>query len=240
MKLLNKNALVTGATTGIGKAIALRLARLGANVAICGRNEENLVAAGKELSRYGTKIILKNGNLTKSGFAAAFVDDAAQQLGGLDIVINNAGVSFTVPFENCTECDFDNVMNINVKVPFIVCKTALPYLLKSDSAEIINIASVTAHKGYVNQSVYSASKHALAGLTKSLAAEYYDKSIRIHLISPGGVYTDMVRLARPDLDPDGLITPEDVADVAEFMLTHRTNSVIDEIEMHRVGKQPFI
>ncbi|PWM45154.1 MAG: 3-oxoacyl-ACP reductase [Clostridiales bacterium] len=240
MKLSKKNALVTGATTGIGKEIALRLARLGANVAICGRNEERLVSVGKELSRFGTKVILKNGDLTQRGFAASFVEDSAQQLGGLDIVINNAGMSFTVPFENCSENDFDNVMALNVKVPFIVCKTALPYLLNSHSAEIINIASVTAHKGYIDQSLYSASKHALAGFTKSLAAEYYNKNIRVHLISPGGVYTDMVKLARPDLNPEGLISPSDVADVAEFMLTHRTNSVIDEIEMHRAGKQPFI
>ena len=78
MKLSKKNALVTGATTGIGKEIALRLARLGANVAICGRNEERLVSVGKELSRFGTKVILKNGDLTQRGFAASFVEDSAQ------------------------------------------------------------------------------------------------------------------------------------------------------------------
>lgn len=240
MILYKKNAIVTGATRGIGKEIALRLAKLGANVAVCGRDEAQLIKTGKELSCFGTKIILKNGDLTEKGFARNFVEDSAEQMGGLDIIINNAGMSFTRPFKQCTEEDIDTVLTLNVKVPFTVCKTALPYLLKSTYAEIINIASVTAHKGYPEQALYSASKHALAGMTKSLAAEYYDKGIRIHLISPGGVYTDMVALARPDLSKEELILPSDVADVAEFILTHRTNSVIDEIEMHRANKQPFI
>ena len=100
---------MTGATRGIGKEIALRLAKLGANVAVCGRDEAQLIKTGKELSCFGTKIILKNGDLTEKGFARNFVEDSAEQMGGLDIIINNAGMSFTRPFKQCTEEDIDTL-----------------------------------------------------------------------------------------------------------------------------------
>ena len=90
------------------------------------------------------------------------------------------------------------------------------------------------------QSVYSASKHALLGFTKSLAAEYFKDNIRVHAISPGGVFTDMVRISRPDLTSDGMILSSDIADIVHFLLTHRTNAVIDEILVHRAGKEPFL
>ena len=107
-------------------------------------------------------------------------------------------------------------------------------------ASIINICSVVAHKGYPQQSVYAASKHALLGLSKSLANEVFRDDIRVHVISPGGVFTDMVALARPDLTPDGMTLPEDIADIVLFLLEHRAaNAVIDEIQVHRTNKEPF-
>ncbi len=90
------------------------------------------------------------------------------------------------------------------------------------------------------QSAYVASKHALLGFTKSLAAELYEKNIRVHAICPGGVYTDMVKVARPDLSDDGMIKPEEIADIVMFFLKNRGNAVIDEICVHRVNKQPFL
>ena len=89
------------------------------------------------------------------------------------------------------------------------------------------------------QSIYSASKHALLGMTKSIAREYYKENIRVHAICPGGVYTDMVKVSRPDLSPDGMIMPQDIADLVWFFLAHRTNAVVDEILVHRVTKEPF-
>jgi NAD(P)-dependent dehydrogenase (short-subunit alcohol dehydrogenase family) len=121
----------------------------------------------------------------------------------------------------------------------MLTKECLPYLRNSSFATIVNIASVTAHVGYENQSAYSASKHALLGMTRALAKEVYKEGIRVHAVSPGGVYTDMIKITRPDLTPDGMIMPEDVADIVMFFITHRTNAVIDEIELHRATKQPF-
>lgn len=98
---------------------------------------------------------------------------------------------------------------------------------------------MVAHKGYPLQSAYAASKHALLGLSKSLANELYQEGVRVHVISPGGVYTDMAKAARPDLSPDGLISAGEVADAVMFLLSLDKNAVIDEICLHRQGKAPF-
>ena len=129
-------------------------------------------------------------------------------------------------------------MATNVRAPFILIRSALPHLRKA-RGRVINIASVVAHKGYPLQSAYAASKHALLGLSKSLANELYEDGVRVHVISPGGVYTDMAKVARPDLSPDGLISAAEVADAVMFLLSLDKNAVIDEICLHRQGKAPF-
>ena len=102
------------------------------------------------------------------------------------------------------------------------------------------VRRIVAHSGYPYQSAYTASKHALLGLTKSLANEVYKDGIRVHAISPGGVYTDMVKISRPDLTGEGMISPKEIADIVEFLLKNRGNAVIDEIIVHRIGKEPFL
>lgn len=232
-------ALITGASTGIGYAIAERFASLGINLAVCARNIEKLAELRANLSHSGVKIYTESGDLSDPVFAENFVLNSEKELGGIDIVVNNAGMALSRSFEESTLEDYEKIMSLNVRAPFVICRSAIPALRRSKNATIINIASVTAHKGYPLQSLYSASKHALAGMTKSLANELYPEDIRVHLISPGGVYTEMVKISRPDLSPEGLILPEDIADIAEFFITHRTNSVIDEIETHRQSKAPF-
>ena len=132
-------------------------------------------------------------------------------------------------------------MNANVRAPYFLTQKMLPLLRGSDCATILNICSVLAHKGYPFQSVYAASKHALIGWSKSLSNEVYKDNIRIHVISPGGVYTDMVRISRPDLTPEGMTLPEDIAEIADFYLSMRMrDAVIDEIQVHRPAKEPFV
>ena len=235
----NLNAIITGASTGIGYAIAERFASLGINLAVCARSADKLDELKSKLSRYNVRVYTEAGDLSNISFAEGFVLNAEKALGGIDIIVNNAGMALSRSFEESTVEDYEKIMSLNVRAPFVVCKAALPFLRRSNNATVINIASVTAHKGYPLQSLYSASKHALAGMTKSLANELYTDDIRVHLISPGGVYTERVKISRPDLSPEGLILPEDIADIAEFFITHRTNSVIDEIETHRQNKAPF-
>lgn len=229
-----KTALVTGGGGGIGREIAARLKAAGANVAICGRNVEKLEAAARSI---GGALTLP-GDLLDDTYVQSCVDRTVETFGGLDILINNAGVALSKPFAETAIEDFDRVMATNVRAPFILIRSALPQLRKA-RGRVINIASVVAHKGYPLQSAYAASKHALLGLSKSLANELYEDGVRVHVISPGGVYTDMAKVARPDLSPDGLISAAEVADAVMFLLSLDKNAVIDEICLHRQGKAPF-
>ena len=229
-----KTALVTGGGGGIGREIAAQLKAAGANVAICGRNVEKLEAAARAI---GGALTLP-GDLLDDTYVQSCVDRTVETFGGLDILINNAGVALSKPFAETAIEDFDRVMATNVRAPFILIRSALPHLRKA-RGRVINIASVVAHKGYPLQSAYAASKHALLGLSKSLANELYEDGVRVHVISPGGVYTDMAKVARPDLSPDGLISAAEVADAVMFLLSLDKNAVIDEICLHRQGKAPF-
>lgn len=125
------------------------------------------------------------------------------RFGGLDVLVNCAGMAQSDAFEEITPARFDEIMTLNCRTPFFLCQKALPLLRQSQAASILNIASVTAHKGYVRQAAYAASKHAMAGFTKTLAAEVYEQGIRVHLISPGGVFTDMAKGLPPGSDRRG-------------------------------------
>ena len=230
-------ALITGAGGGIGRAIAVRLAQDGMKLVLCGRKESKLIETQKLIPHSETAVIA--GDLTAPAFPKSCVQRTVDAFGQLDVLINNAGLAQSQSFDEISSEEYDRIMNTNVKAPFLLTQAALPYLRSSDFATVINIASVTAHKGYPLQSVYSASKYALIGMSKSLASEVYKEGIRVHVISPGGVFTDMVRISRPDLSDEGMILPEDVAEIAAFFLEHRTNAVIDEIQLHRIGKEPF-
>lgn len=238
--LIGKCAIVTGAAGGIGEYICVKLAEeYRMNLVITGRKRETLGALAEKLRGYGVKVAECIGDLNELNF----IDDiigAAAEMGGVDVLINNAGLSHNCLASEMTPELFDSIMRVNVRAPYFLSQKAVPYLKKSDCATIINICSVVAHKGYVNQSVYGASKHALLGFSKSMANELFKDNIRVHVVSPGAVYTDMIAVTRPDLTPEGMIVAEDIADIVGFYLEKRvSNAVIDEIEVHRATKEPF-
>ncbi len=237
--LTNKRALITGAGGGIGRAIALRLAECGMKLALVGRSPEKLVRTAALTGRPLDMLVLP-ADLTKPRAIEDIMRIMTGHFKGLDLLVNNAGAAQSCPFEEITEADYDNIMALNVKVPFMLCQRTLPLLRTSECPTIINIGSVVAHNGYGLQAVYTASKHALLGMTKALAKEVYREGIRVHMISPGGVYTDMIRIARPDLPEDGMIQPEEVAELVAYLTQHRGAGVIDEIRLHREGKEPFL
>ena len=238
--LKGKIALITGASGGIGSCIARRFAQDGISLALLGRSKEKLAATAASVREYGVETLLLPGDLLDDAYLEDCFAAVKERFGGLDILVNNAGMALSRSFEETTMTEFDRIMALNARVPYLACHLALPLLRCSECASILNIASVVAHKGYPLQSAYAASKHALAGFTKSLASEVYREDIRVHLISPGGVFTDMVRIARPDLTGEDMILPEDIAEIAAFFIEHRTNAVIDEICVHRSGKEPFL
>ena len=237
--LTDKRAVITGAGGGIGRAIALRLAEDGMKLALVGRDAAKLMRTAALTGRPLDMLVLPADLTTPRG-----MDDVLRILEGhfkgLDVLVNNAGMALNCAFEETTLEAFDQIMAINVRAPFELTRRCLPLLRISDMATVINIGSVVSHKGYDHQAAYAASKHALLGLTKALAKEVAPEGIRVHMLSPGGVYTDMVKIARPDLSPEGMIAPAEVAEYAAFLLEHRGNAVVDEIQIHRVGKEPFL
>ena len=239
--LKGRVAVITGAGGGIGRATSVALAKEGVNMVLLGENNpERLAETERAVLETGAKCLPLGGDLTDMDFLDKSVKTAAEKMGGIDILINNAGIAYNSKFEDTPEAVFDKIMKINVKVPYFLTQKVLPYLRKSDRASIVNLSSVVGHSGYPLQSAYVASKHAVLGFTKSLAAELYTENIRVHAICPGGVYTDMVKVARPDLSPEGMIMPEEIADIVLFFLKNRGNAVVDEICVHRVNKQPFL
>lgn len=232
----NKVCIITGASGGIGSAIAEALFNEGFKLVLMGRDEEKLKKVAK-----GRDCLILPGPLNSDAYIRFVIETTIRTYGGIDILINNAGIAQSCSFEEISMDDFDEIMSINVRAPFLLCQTALPYLQKSTCGTIINIASVTAHKGYALQSVYAASKHALVGFSKALSKEYYKKGVRVHVISPGGVFTDMVKISRPDLTDEGMILPEDIAETVLYLLRMRGSAAVaDEIELHRETKEPFM
>lgn len=232
----DKVCILTGAGGGIGSAIAEALFAKGARLILMGRDEEKLkkVAGGRDC-------LILPGDLCQEEYIKETIRETVSRYGGVDVLINNAGIAHSTPFEEITTEEYDRMMSTNVRAPFLLCRTALPYLRKSPGGTIINIASVTAHHGYALQSIYSASKHALLGMSKALAKEYYEQGVRVHVISPGAVFTDMIRISRPDLTGEGMILPEDVAKAVLYLLEMRdSGAVADEIQMHRETKEPFM
>ena len=232
-------ALITGAGGGICRALTLRLSRLGFQLALLGRSMDKLRAVA-EAAGQAEGALLLSGDLADPVLVQGVIDRVVTYFGRLDVLVNNAGICFVKNMEETGYDEFDAMMRTNVYAPYLLCRDAIAPLRSSDCATIINIGSVVSHKGYPTQSAYGTAKHALLGMTKALAAEVYRDGIRVHIISPGAVNTEMARtISRPDIDMNALIGAEDIADVAEFLLTHRGNAVVDEVQLHRIGKQPF-
>jgi NAD(P)-dependent dehydrogenase (short-subunit alcohol dehydrogenase family) len=157
----------------------------------------------------------------------------------LDILVNNAGVTHLAKLEETATEDWERCMQVNARAPFILCREALPLLKKSQAGYIINIASVVGVKGYPLQSAYTSSKHALRGMTISLAEELKGSNIRVHLLCPGGVDTELVRKVRPDIKKDELMQPEEIAELILYLVTHKGNAVIDELHIRRATSTPW-
>ncbi len=224
-------ALLTGASRGIGRAIALELADLGFDLALVGRDQASLEETASLIP--GTRVSLITADLSDPRSSKYIVERTVSAFGGLDLLVNCAGVPQKGPFTEVTPEEWDKVFAVNARAPFFICQAALEPLKKSSKPMVINIASVVGFKGYINQSVYSSSKHALTGFTKVFAKEVQPFGIRVHLISPGGVATEMVKKMRPDIDPSELIQPEEIAEIVRFLVTRKGSGTIDQFYIRR-------
>jgi len=238
-RLSGKAAIVTGAGRGIGRAIAGALAAEGASVTLAARTQAQLDETANAIASAGGKAVAVRADVSREDDVRRLVQEAVKAIGGLDIVVNNAAVGRFGPLEKMRVVDWDLVMAVNARGPFLVCREAIPHLRRRPVSWIVNISSVVGVKGYVNQSAYGASKHALLGMTKALARELQKDNIRVHALCPGGVDTPFVGDARPDLDRAALMKPEEIAQTVLFLVTRSGNAVIDEIDLRRAGATPW-
>ncbi len=191
MEFKGQKALVTGGARGIGRAIAECLARKGADLAIADVSLESAQAAAAELSALGVRAIAVKLDVSKSDEVAKSFEEIVKELGRLDIVINNAGITRDGLILRMKEEDWDAVININLKGVFLCSKEAVKVMVKQKYGRIVNIASVVAFMGNPGQANYSASKAGIVGLTKTTAREYASRGITVNAVAPGFISTAM-------------------------------------------------
>lgn len=238
-RLETKVALVTGASGGIGRAISIVLAKEGAGIVLAGRSSDKLNEVADYITALGSKAQIANVELTDEESIKKLVKMTEVKFGRLDILVNNAGITHSARIEDTQTCNWDRCMQVNSRAPFILCREALGLLKKAPAGYIINIGSVVSVKGYPRQSAYTASKHALRGMTISLSEEMKGTNVKVHLLCPGGVNTDMIDMARPDIPKDELIKPEEIAELVLYLTTHKGNAVIDQINIRRMSSSPW-
>lgn len=239
MSLQGQVAAVTGASRGIGRAIALALAAEGATTVVLARSQEALQALCREIAQGGGKAEPLVMDVSCEEQVQAAMARIRQHCGRLDILINCAGIGVFGPLLTVTTEDWDRVMAVNARGPFMMCREAIPLMAEGGGGCIVNISSVVGLKGYVRQGAYVASKHALMGMTKVLAQEVQPLGIRVHALCPGGVDTDMIGDARPDLDRSQLIKPTEIAALVLWLVQQRGNAVIDELHVRRASGSPW-
>jgi NAD(P)-dependent dehydrogenase (short-subunit alcohol dehydrogenase family) len=198
-KLDNKTAIITGAASGMGKAMAQLFAKEGANVVVADLNKSEIDEVVESIIKNGGKAIGVVCNVMNESEIKNLIDAALKQYNSLDVLVNNAGVMDDfVPVDQVTNDLWNRVMGINVNGPFYACRLALPIMLKQGSGAIVNIASVGGLQGSRAGLVYTTSKHALVGLTKNIGFTYAQKGIRCNAIAPGGVNTNIGKNMKPN------------------------------------------
>lgn len=200
----NKNVMVTGATRGIGYAIAQEFAKAGANLAVCGTNEEAVRKAVEDLSKTGVKVYGQKVNVASAQDCEDFVANAVKELGSLDVLVNNAGITKDNLTVRMSEEDFDAVINVNLKGTFLMSKAALKVMFKKRAGNVVNISSVVGEMGNAGQANYVASKAGIIGMTKAMAKEFGSRNVRVNAVAPGFVRTAMTDALPEDVKAKAL------------------------------------
>ena len=223
--LQGKNALITGAGRGIGRAVAIALAKEGVNVGLLARSEENLKAVATAVDAEGVKAVIATADVSSYEEVTTAIETLKNGLGSIDILINNAGISKFGKFLELDVADWEKIIQVNLMGVYYATRAALPSMIEQQSGDIINISSTAGQKGAPVTSAYSASKFGVLGLTESLAMEVRKHNIRVTALTPSTVATDMaVDLGLTDGNPDKVMQAEDIAEfiVAQLKLNKRT------------------
>ncbi len=213
-KLENARAIVTGATSGIGRAISLELARQGVRVVATGRRAERLADLQAEVETLGVPIAAVPGDLCQPALRARLLATAESEFGGLDLLVNNAGIGAIGPFADADEARLRRIMEVNFFSLVELTRAALPMLEQGRQPLIVNVSSVLGHRGVPGKSEYCASKFAVHGFSDALRAELVSRAIDVLLVSPSTTASEFFDHARPGPDADlpaGAMSPEVVA-----------------------------
>jgi len=237
LKLAGKVALVTGAAQGIGKAVALLLARNGADMVVSDINLEKAEETAKEVQTLGRKALAIKVDVAKLGDVEKMVEGILAQFGKVDILVNNAGIARDKLILRMTEEDWDAVLNINLKGTFNCTKAVVRHMSKQKSGKIVNIASVVGEMGNAGQGNYAASKAGVIGFTKTIAREFAQRGINVNAIAPGYIETPMTdalpEKAKEELKRlipmDRLGRPEDVAEAVLFLVSEASSYITGQV-----------
>jgi glucose 1-dehydrogenase len=236
--LSGKRALVTGAGMGIGQGIAIELARQGADVAVhYAHSEQDANETASEIERLGVGHALVQGDLSRVVECERVVDEAANSLGGLDVLVNNAGVTRALDFLDTDETTYDEMFDLNMKGYFFCARRAVPLMLEAGAGSIINITSIHGHAGFPRHAAYAATKGAINAFTRELAVELADRRVRVNAIGPGLIevprYFDTPGYSTEfgnTLVPSGRIGyPKDVAPTAAFLASDASDFVTGQV-----------
>lgn len=240
MKSLSaKIAIVTGGGTGIGRGVALALAHEGAQVVICGRRKEPLDEVVQTIWRAGGNAAAVQADVSREQDVELVLQTALETFDGVDILINNAGIGGGAPIHEHNIADWDRIMAINLRGPFLMARAVLPTMRARHSGHIINISSESGLEYYPGDGAYGISKHALNALSEYIQRENQDLNIRVDSICPGMVVTEMSENS-PGLDHSKCLYPEDIADLVLWLISRRTNIKIGTPVLIQTMENPWV
>ena len=215
--ITGKTALITGAGRGIGRATAIAFAKEGINLGLLGRTIENLEAVASELQTYGVKVSIAAADVSNMESVNSAVEKIRGELGPIEILVNNAGISKFGKFLEVDPEDWAKIIQVNVMGVYYVTRAVLPDMIEKNAGDIINISSTAGQKGAPVTSAYSASKAAVIALSESLMLEVRKQNIRVVTLTPSTIATDMaIELNLTDGNPEKVMQPEDIADSVSY------------------------
>jgi 3-oxoacyl-[acyl-carrier protein] reductase len=234
-RLKDKVAIVTGSSSGIGKAIALRFGTEGAKVVVTARRMALCEQTVAQLTKAGGEAWAIQTDVADERQVERLIEQTVKRYGRLDILVNNAGVFGGKRLADTTTKDFDEVMNVNLRGTFFCCRAGFKHMKKEGGGTIINMSSVAGVQAWAGTGTYSASKHGIMALTKSLADEGRPHHIKVSAICPGSVADDLVDASLEDILRSEKIDPFDVAEAAVYLATLGKYTVVHQVVIDRLG-----